>query len=109
LETAIKDGKVWPLQTKLNTMATIKANVTNVDSTVLVANPLRKFLQLTNDDNAGIIYVSFGTGAAVVGSGIRLGYNGGVYIATRENLWAGEVHAIASVAGPIILSIVEGG
>jgi hypothetical protein len=111
MESALKDGKIWPLQNELAFLITGQRNILLVDTLVLPANPLRKFLQITNDEAAGvnnIIYVSLGA-PAVVNQGIRLNLNGGTYIMNRENLYTGEVHAIVDPLGaPSVLTVTEG-
>ena len=87
--------------TPTNTFATVGV----ASALALAANANRKYAIFVND-SANIIYLGLGA-AAVVGSGIRLNANGGSYEINWQNLYTGEIYAIAGGAGSN-LSIIEG-
>lgn len=79
-------------------------NATTTSSTVLAANPNRKYAYI-NNQSGSTIYIKLGA-AAVVGQGIKL-VNDSKYEITRDNLWLGTVNAITN-AGTHALDIFEG-
>jgi hypothetical protein len=113
IETALRNGKVWPLQNQQTVITSGQqlVPVSPVDVQILPANNLRKFVQITNDEalNANcIVYLSLG-GPAAEHIGIRLNFNGGTYRMTRENLFTGAIRGSVAAAGAAtIVSIVEG-
>lgn len=82
--------------------------VGTVSGTALAANPARTYALFINDSDTAV-YLSFGTAAAVVNSGVRLSANGGTLemAATWGNLWRGQVMCISSAATKKLL-ITEG-
>ncbi len=87
--------------------ATNEAVTVNTSNTlVLAANSDRADADFVNDGNT-IIYIRRGTGAAVVGEGIRLNPRGGSYEINRNNLFKGQIRAIGTAAGGK-LSVTEG-
>ena len=83
------DPRIFPIASSVTTFAT----VTNVSAVAMAANPYRGDADLTNDSTC-MIYLARGN-AAVVGSGIPLNPNGGTYHIGTNNLFLGEVYAIA--------------
>jgi hypothetical protein len=73
---------------------------------LIVANPRRKYLSVSNSGTAGI-WLGFGQDA-VVGVGIYVPPNGGFFqTSDGDNLWQGSVTAIAA-SGTNQAGIVEG-
>jgi hypothetical protein len=113
METALRNGKIWPLQNQQTTLTggQVLVPVFPLDIAVVPANNLRKFLQLTNDETAGvnnIIYLSLGA-PAIPHTGIRLNLDGGTYTMTRENLFTGEIRGTVLVGGaPSVVTVTEG-
>ena len=109
METILKDGKNWPLQQELSAVSNITVAVTNpADCQLLPANPNRKFLIVMNDEPVAgrDIFLAFGVTAELF-KGIQLVNAGGKYLMTRENLFTGEIRAIAVVNGTAAV-IAEG-
>ena len=85
------DPRIWPIPAATDTFAT----VTNVSAVCLVANPRRVDTDFINDSKA-VIYLARGN-EAVIGSGERLNASGGSYHIGTNNLFLGDIYAIADV------------
>jgi len=79
--------------------------VTNVDSTILVANAARKYAVFVNQ-SVNDVWLGLGV-VAVANTGIFLKANGGNYEITPANLCVGAIHAIAGAAGPFVVTVSE--
>lgn len=80
--------------------------VTNISQQVLTANPGARYRLLQND-SANTIYLMLGV-AALINQGIRLDPGGSYELSGHlGNLWRGTINAIAGVAGPSNLMILE--
>ncbi len=98
------DPRIYPINSANDTFFA----VTNVSQICLAANQNRADTDFTNDSDY-VIYLARGN-AAVIGSGIRLNSNGGVYHIGTNNLFLGNIYAI-STAGEQVeanLAISEG-
>jgi hypothetical protein len=116
--TTDKDGVVTPAMQLVSplpnslALAITPVNVTNVSTTILAANPNAKYRCIKNP-SAGTITLNFHV-AAVAGTGIVLNPAAAtgpldqyeMYDA-KGNMDRREITAIASAAGPFLLSIVE--
>ncbi|SRR5258706_5748438 len=75
--------------------------------TILAANTNRKYLYIQNDSDT-VVYLSFGTAAAVLNKGVRLSGTtlaGNTYEMSKEkgNVFTGVIMGIASAASKTIL------
>jgi len=82
------------------------ASVTNASGVVLAANDRRLYAEIVNQ-SANNIWLAFGE-AAVVGEGIYLAPNGFSFVINTDFLWRGNVTAISDVAGPSVLTVLDG-
>jgi hypothetical protein len=86
------------------------ASVGTASAQLLAANTDRRYLRVSLVGTAAV-YLNLGTGAAVVGEGIRLGTEGGERTVELKrsdgNLWTGQINAIAGVDG-IAVAYLEG-
>lgn len=82
------------------------ASIGTASGTVLAAQPLSNYRLLVNDGTA-VVYLRFGTAAAVLGQGIRLNANGGNFEMSRAlgNLWTGQIMGISGAAAQNIMSL----
>ncbi|MCK5642578.1 MAG: hypothetical protein KAJ19_17350 [Gammaproteobacteria bacterium] len=85
------DPRIWPIESAADGFFT----VTFESQVCLAANPSRGDSDLTNDSDDWI-YLARGNDA-VVGSGIPLSPNGGSYHIGTNNLFLGDVYAIADI------------
>lgn len=67
--------------------------------TVVSANPQRVEITICNDHATQVAYLSLGTGAAVVSTGIRLNAAGGSY---TTKSYTGAIQAIATGAATVL-------
>jgi len=83
------------------------ANVGTSTGAVVAANSSRKYLRLQNDGTVDV-YLSLGTAAATLNTGIRLA-SGGAYEMNPGygNVWSGAIQGIATVGGTRVM-YVEG-
>jgi len=79
-------------------------SVTTSSTLVLAQNLRRKYALISNPTGGGIIFLAFGK-AAIASRGVLIP-PGGAYEIDVDNLWGGEVYAIAS-AGTIDVAIVD--
>ena len=96
------DPRIWPIKNANDTFF----GVTGVSQVCLADNVERGDVDFTNDSDC-IIYLARGN-AAVIGSGIRLNPNGGSYHIGTNNLFYGDVYAIADTQDECNLAISEG-
>ncbi len=96
------DPRIWPIaKSRID-----RVEVGAVSIRVMITNANRADADLTNDGDA-VIYLARGE-AARVGYGARLNPKGGNYHIGTNNLWHGEVFAIADTPGKYGLAILEG-
>jgi hypothetical protein len=73
-------------------------SVGTTDTAILPANLGRREVTIVND-GANVVYLSFGTGAAVANAGVRLNAAGGSY---TTNNWEGAIRGIAVTAASVL-------
>lgn len=83
------------------------ASTSTTSAQVLAANERRLYAEIVNASDTGV-WLSLGTSAAVVGTGIYLAPNGYSYEINTENMWRGAVQAIAASGSGKVLGIHEG-
>lgn len=81
--------------------------VTNADGQLLPAKAGRRYLLIQNKDAAGIVYISFGAGAATVANGVKIAA-GGSFAADANFCPDNEIRAIGSIANNPNVVVVEG-
>jgi len=86
------------IDNKKATQATV--TVTTASILVLPSNTRRRYGAIHNSGSAGI-WLSLGV-AAVAGTSIYVPPNGGAFVLEGENLWRGEVYAIAASGSNVI-------
>lgn len=74
-------------------------------TTLLIANPNRKYAHIINN-SGNTIYIQYSVSAAL-NQGIKLPGFGSIYTIESSNLWLGEINAIGLIAGQLI-DILEG-
>jgi len=84
---------------------TSKVSVGSSDTTVLAANPRRRFAVFVNDSDE-VIYLNL-SATAVMNQGIRLNVTGGSYEINATNLYTGEVSGICT-SGTKNITVTEG-
>ncbi len=85
--------------------ASVETSVSVTASTlVLAANKRRKYALITCPTGGGALSLGFGK-AAVAGKGVTVPA-GGAYEIDSDNLWTGEIYAIAS-AGTIVAAVCD--
>lgn len=82
------------------------ASVTAASTAVLAANERRLYAEIVNTSSNGV-YLGFGV-AAVVGQGVYIAPNGYSFVIDSTFMWRGTVTAIAAVAGPSVLTTLDG-
>ena len=80
-------------------------SLTTVSALVLAEDALRKHATLVNASDVGI-WLAFGE-AAVVGTGVFLAAAGGSYEIDGNNLFTGEIYAIAASGAGKVLAGAE--
>lgn len=78
--------------------------VTTASILVLAQNKRRKYALISNPTGGGTIFLAFGK-AAVANKGVLIP-PGGAYEIDSDNLWTGDIFAIAS-AGTINVALVD--
>ena len=89
--------------------ATISITVaTATTHTVMSANPARQYARLENQTASDYFYLYFTTATSTleVGAGIRLD-PGDNYVIGPDNLWVGEVAALASSTATATITYIE--
>jgi len=81
-----------------------QVSVTTVSTTLLNANPNRKYAHVVNNSNDEI-FIQYAS-AAALNQGIRIP-SGGFYTIESNNLWLGIVNAIG-VTNPQLIDVLEG-
>lgn len=77
---------------------TTAVNVATTDTAILAQNLGRREVTIVND-GANVVYLSFGTGAAVANAGCRLNAAGGSW---SSNNWQGAIRGIAVTAASVV-------
>jgi hypothetical protein len=80
--------------------------VTNASTTIIVANAVRRYLLVQNNDSSGDVYLRFDGGVATIGTGIKL--KPGESIELQGYVPTGAVTAIGSIASNANVVSVEG-
>jgi len=98
------DPRIWPIENATDTYF----QVTNASQVCLNANDRRRDTDFVNDSDY-IIYLARGN-AAVIGSGIRINAKGGSYHIGTNNLFKGDIYAIADIDLQVVanMTISEG-
>jgi len=95
------DPRIFPIVRTLD----YAAAVSGVSAIVVVANPKRVDIEITND-LATVVYLSR-SNPAVVGEGIKLIQNG-TYSMDTQNIFLGDIYAICNAQEDGSLAISEG-
>lgn len=82
----------------------VQITVTGISSVILPANPLRKYAHIINN-SSDAIFIQFKI-AAALNAGIKIG-SGGLFFISGNDLWLGDVTAIATTSSQII-DVLEG-
>ena len=79
--------------------------VTNSSSSLVAANPTRKFLAIQNKDASGKVYINF-CAAATVANGILIPAGG--YFEVNSNMLTAQIFAIGDLTSNANVVVVEG-
>lgn len=88
-------------------VANTQKTVTNASTQLLAAKAGRRYLLIQNKDAAGIVYISFGAGAATAANGLKIG-PGGSYSADANYCPDNEIRAIGDIASNANVVVIEG-
>jgi len=88
-----------------NMATSSRITVTTSSTDILASSTPRQYAAIVND-GSNVVYLNFNGATAVANSGLRLNANGGTFEITSENLYKGQITAIAS-GGSSVVTVVE--
>jgi len=88
-------------------VANSQKTVTNASAQLLAAKVGRRYLLIQNKDAAGVVYISFGAGAATTSNGLKIAA-GGSFVADANFCPENEIQAIGDIANNANVVVIEG-